>query len=62
MESLAVVVWEEGGKSPGSWRQAKDGWVIITKKKGKVIRSRLIVAMGYRHYMDGRVYSLQWQC
>ena len=33
-----MVVWEEGGKSPGSWRQAKDDWVIITKKKGKVIR------------------------
>ena len=32
VESLAVVVWEEGGKSPGSWRQAKDDWVIITKK------------------------------
>ena len=61
MKSLAVVVWEEGGKSPGSWRQAKDGWVIVTKKKGMVIRSRLIVAMGYRHYMDGRVYFLQWQ-
>ena len=56
-----MVVWEEGGKSPGSWRQANDGWVIVTKKKGMVIRSRLIVAMGYRHYMDGRVYFLQWQ-
>ena len=48
-----MVVWEEGGKSPGSWRQAKDDWVIITKKKGKVVRSRFIVAMGYRHCMDG---------